>query len=263
MYSSKNELQSKFSDEYADFGLPYSDYPLETDYTQRCLPGDFMNSGIADLDMCPAYIAQRCADSWDSKCGVYLESLWDVNKRRGFIRDVIQRKYFELSPDSSCSINCQPFDPIAQQSPNVCSVMGNEAYLDSSNRIDVGDITGEGIVVSPVYMGSCNTVRKNVSITDDPLITASIASGFTDELSMLCGGDVKSEMLSGVCRGHTLKTRLASSAPTSQSAVSDPSIMNPPGVYKSVGDSRFYRFLVLLLIAVLAFVVIGMKNNKK
>lgn len=189
MYNSRarKEILSVEASEYSDFGKPYS--PIDNDPVDCCLPGSFMDCPkVADLGLCPSFMAQRCAKNWDKKCNMYADSL-DTVKQRDFIRSTAGKKYCQLSPDSSCSKMCQPFDPIAQDSPQVCQYVGNEVLKNSNDSVDIGWYYP--VNISPDYMGTCqqtcNVVNPSDIIPSDPVINNCLKYGYcNDILTNIC-----------------------------------------------------------------------------
>lgn len=250
MYSSKNEIQAKFSDEYSDFGKPYTEYPLKTDHCDCCLPGNFMRChSLANLDMCPEYMSQRCANEWDEKCTIYRDSITDTNHLHNFLNATLSKKYLKLSDTSNCSISCQPFDPISQESEMVCSIIGNEVLHDTSNTIDVGD--EKPVVISGEYMGKCLLENKNIPIPDNDIVLNScIQNGACkDTISTLCKGNTN-KALSGICMNFqekfsTVASRFATTAPID---------MSPPGSYKPT--TGYYKYIPLILAIIVCLIIL-------
>lgn len=179
----QNEIVKKRSDDYSDFGKPY--YPIDKDPVDSCLPGSFLDAPkIADLGLCPSFMAQRCADNWDEKCDLYVKSIQDRVKEKDFFRDVSSRKYCQLSPDSSCTKMCEPFDPIAQESVSVCKYVGSELLKDVNDSVDIGWYYP--VNISPDYMGSCRQTCNKVnpaSISEkDPVINSCLKYGYCNDI---------------------------------------------------------------------------------
>lgn len=174
--------------EYSDFGPPL--ISISSDPVDQCLPGAFMDyPQIAQLEVCPSYMAQRCANSWDQKCSIYVNTL-DTVKQRDFFRDVASRRFCQLAPDSGCTTMCQPFDPIANDSVQICNNVGSENYKDATDSVDIGWYYP--INVSPDYMGgscreTCNKVDPSSIGVDDTVITGCLKFGFcNDVLNNIC-----------------------------------------------------------------------------
>ena len=242
MYGIKNEIQAKFSDEYSDFGKPYTEYPTNIDHCECCLPGNFMKChSLTNIDMCPEYMAQRCADTWDEKCTIYRESITDTNDLHNFLNNTLSKKYLKLRDDSNCSVSCQPFDPISQESEMVCSIIGNEVLHDTSNTIDVGD--NKSVVISGEYMGKCLLENKNIPVIDgDIVLDSCIKNGACkDTISTLCkGGNIKNKSLTDVCM--RVQEKFSNGSKFATTAQID---MSPPGTYKP--SNGYYKYIPLLL----------------
>lgn len=188
--SARKEIVSKDADEYSDFGKPYSGYSTNNDPVDCCLPGSFLNCPkVAELGLCPSFMTQRCAQNWDEKCELYANTLNDNVKLRNFIRDTASKKYCQLSPDSNCAKMCQPFDPIAQESTQVCSYVGNEVLKDSNDSVDIGWYLP--VNISPDYLSTCqqtcNVLNPSNITLNDTVINSCLKYGFcNDILTNIC-----------------------------------------------------------------------------
>ncbi len=193
--STIKEIVNRHSTDYSEFGKPYENYPINTDPTDSCLPGHFLDHPTtANLGMCPDYMAQRCSKNWDGKCELYVDTL-DTVKMKNFIRNTASKKFCKLSKDSNCSESCQPFDPILQESPQVCTYIGNETLKDVNETIDVGWYLP--VNMSPNYMGTCQqTCDVNTKIEEnDPTINLCLRYGFCDDiLTSICASTNKDKI---------------------------------------------------------------------
>ncbi len=189
MFSLNQEIHETKADEYSEFGKPYKAFPLRDDIASSCLPGAMWHNGeLADLGMCPGYMSQKCATNWDQTCDMYLQTLDDIDLTRDFLQQTASKKYCRLADNSNCSIKCQPFNPINQESEQVCSYYGNETLIDGNQTMDIGYYTP--VNLSPDYFGKCSLtcdVLDNLK-DDDPVINNCLATG-------LCG-----EQMSNICR---------------------------------------------------------------
>lgn len=181
--SARKEIVAKRANDYSEFGKSLT--PVDNDPVDCCLPGSFLDCPkVADLGMCPAFMAQRCAANWDEKCTTYANSLNDDIKLRDFMRDTAGSKYCQLSPDSNCTTMCQPFDPIAQDSPKVCKTVGSEVLKDANASIDIGWYYP--VNISPDYMGSCrqtcNKMNPRDIKEDDPVINTCLKYGYCNDI---------------------------------------------------------------------------------
>lgn len=188
--SNTSEIVSPDANEYSDFGKPYDMYPSVSDPVDCCLPGSFLNCPqVANLGMCPNFMAQRCAAKWDDKCSLYANSIDDRVKFKDFLRDTAGKKYCQLSPDSTCSKMCQPFNPIDQSSAQVCSYVGNEVMKDANATIDIG--LYKPVSISPDYMSpcqqTCNLMNPKDITVDDQVINNCLQYGYcNDILTNIC-----------------------------------------------------------------------------
>lgn len=162
------EYRKVNGDDYSKFGKSYPDFPTEPDPVTCCLPGNFMTCHpTAQMGLCPEYMSQRCAQNWDDKCDLYLNS---TPKIREFVLKTADKKFCKLAPNSACDIKCQPFNPIAQDSPQVCTYVGDETLIDPSRVEDIGYYWP--VTISPYYMGKCErdcTMQSQIDI-NDPVI---------------------------------------------------------------------------------------------
>lgn len=262
-----SELTNKSANEYSEFGQPYSAFPISKDLCSKCIAGGWLNNpDTAQLDMCSHYMPQRCAATWDSACNQYYQSLTDIIEQQKFLSRAAEYKYCRLADGSNCALKCQPMDPIAQDSPSVCSYYGNETLKDSTNTVDIGYYTS--VNVSPDYLSRCNlTCDKISSITDtDPVINTCLATG-------LCGKEVSNICNTALASGTSINNQALSSLCTTLAVHKSP---NPVQTKTSIAhklkensklqsligmDSITKIFIVLLLIAL--FFLIYLSFHKK
>lgn len=160
MYNRLNikEFQLTDADEYSEFGINTSaDDPLSC-----CMPGSYFtcSNKTSDLGLCPSFMAQRCATKWDNYCDVYMEAIPDWNSRKNFINQTAEKKYCSLAQGSNCTKLCQPFDPIAQQSFQVCDFVGTEIISINGNK-----------VVPPTTVQPNNAPAPSPTITPAVIVT--------------------------------------------------------------------------------------------
>lgn len=188
----QESIPVKASD-FSEFGKPYSGYweDRDKDPVDRCLPGAFLSDKFqtAQLDMCPDFMSQRCARDWDSKCDLYFESLENINEVRDFLSKTLSKKFCRLADDSKCTIECQPFDPIAQSTAKVCTYLGSEPLRDRMDNLDIGYYFP--VNMSPDYMGkcmqTCDVVAPNKIDEHDPIIDKILNIGYRSQvLTQLC-----------------------------------------------------------------------------
>jgi len=204
------EISGIPSSEYSTFGKPYPGFFQERnkDPVNCCLPGAFLDCpATAQLDLCPKFMAQRCANSWDEKCDLYLQSRDKINQVRDFLSDTLNNKFCQLSEDSKCTIRCEPFDPIAQTTQKVCTLFGNDPVVDSSEVINIGYY--EPVSISPNYMGkgcrqTCDVFKPSEIDPNDPLINRILDIGYhSTVLDHICEKSIElNEEIShaGLCR---------------------------------------------------------------
>ena len=195
MFSLNYEVKESKADEYSEFGKPYAAFKPIENIAECCLSGSPWHCWEqADLGMCPGYMSGKCAKEWDQTCDLYLQTLDDIDLTRDFLQQTASKKYCRLSDDSNCSIKCQPFNPINQESEQVCSYYGNETLIDGNQTMDIGYYTP--VNLSPDYFGKCSLtcdVLDNLK-DDDPVINNCLATG-------LCG-----EQVANICRVNKDKT---------------------------------------------------------
>src|SRR6266576_4298110 len=144
------EFQVSSPQEYSEFGKPLAQYPIDLDPTSSCLSGSLWHNGeLANLGQCAGFMSSKCSQNWDSGCDLYLSGLTDIDLLRDFLQQTASKKYCRLADNSKCSINCEPFNPIDQVSPQVCNYYGNDPLVDSNQTIDIGYYTP--VNISPVY----------------------------------------------------------------------------------------------------------------
>lgn len=186
--SSQKEIVTKEPDSYSDFGAPYKAYPLISDPVDVCLPGSFLNpekSSDLDLNSCPIYMSQRCSTLWDDKCSLYVNSLDDPMLLKNFLRATASKKFCHLTTDSTCKVLCQPFNPIAQDSPQICSNVGKDVLKNANDYIDIGYYIP--VNMSPDYMSSscsqtCDNISGSATDPSDVVITACLKYGFCNDI---------------------------------------------------------------------------------
>ena len=269
MYSDRKESSQIEADEYGTFGKPYVVTQEMVDPVDCCLPGSFLNCPkTTDLGLCPKYMSQRCSSVWDEKCDLYANSIGDDEKSKDFFRDLVSKKYCKLSSTSKCSKFCQPFDPVAQQSPSVCTDIGNEVFKLTQDDIDVGWY--KPVNVGPDYMDrckkDCNLIRPEDIEENDTSINTCLQYGFChDILQDICsfssGGVFKNKHLGEYCNHKQNKDRkidtkfssenLSESNPDTSEQRVDPVSSSE----KSPEQSSKKNWWILLL--VLVFLVIG------
>lgn len=228
--SSQKEIVAKDPDTYSDFGAPYKSFPLISDPVDVCLPGSFLNpekSSDLDYNNCPILMSQRCSTGWDDKCDLYVNSLDDPVLLKNFLRATASKKFCHLTPDSTCKLLCQPFNPIAQDSPQVCANVGKDVLKDANDSIDIGWYLP--VNMSPDYMGaSCSQICDNIpgSSIDpsDIVVTACLKYGFcNDILTNVCQlSDEKSISHPGLQRFCSSLTNKDMSNNNSKSSVAVP-----------------------------------------
>ena len=279
MYSSsaRKEIITKDSDEYSDFGKPYSS--TNNDPVDCCLPGSFLNCPkVAELGLCPSLMAQRCAQNWDKKCELYANTLNDNIMLRDFIRDTASKKYCQLSSDSNCTKMCQPFDPIAQESPQVCSYVGNEVLKNTNDNIDIGWYLP--VNMSPDYMSpcqqTCNLLNPSTITTSDNVINSCLKYGFcNDILTNICqlSNDSNTKInhpgLSTYCNNlpkNSNKPIINQPVQVKEKLTQSPQRIRPQNNYKykkKENIDHWYFILIILIALCLYMLWLKYKKNKR
>lgn len=179
--SNLREYMLPRAEEYSEFGPPYNADDT-SDPTLCCMPGTMFTcqNRTADLGLCPNFMSQKCANKWDETCDIYFASISDWNVRKNFLNKAAEKKFCGLEEKSKCTKLCQPFDPIAQSSEEVCDFVGSETT-------SLGDD-----IQNPTYMTlpcnkKCDLLGPDVLTADDPIINRCLMYGIcTDVLSNIC-----------------------------------------------------------------------------
>lgn len=181
---------------YYDFGL---NEPVEKKYldpVDSCLAGKLFKTDNPlrfQATLCNDYMSQRCAKNWDDKCQLFFEqSVGDSTKYdvknfgdKTFLEDVARNKYCTLDqndPNAKCYQICEPWNPIAQTSPEVCKTYGSVVYQDNSYLQDIaGDFpaTAKLRTSSPIKISKCPVLCEGVNKIekDDPVIKRCLENG--------------------------------------------------------------------------------------
>lgn len=173
---------------YFEFGL---NKPIEkkfTDPVDLCLANNFFNLKDnplvqGDATLCNDYMVQRCAANWDDKCKLFL----DQNIDPTFMLEVAKYKYCGLDPDSNCWQVCKPMNPLAQYSPTVCKVYGNQFYAKDSELYDLAgnfSLTSKLRTTSPLTFTKCPVLCQGVDkiAKDDAVIDECFKTGACQEV---------------------------------------------------------------------------------
>jgi hypothetical protein len=253
------------ANEYSEFGKPYRAFPLEDNVADCCL-GDSPWNGWSqtNLDNCPEYMSGRCAVGWDGKCDRYFNGL-SLDDMRFFLQKTASKKYCRLADGSNCSIKCDPFNPVDQESPEVCSFYGNETLLDTNATIDVGNYTS--VNMSPDYFGKCSLTCDKIDkiSADDVVINNCITSGLCEpQLQNICqivsatGQKLNNPALATYCQTFSPSAQLKTSASRSPFSMSNFS-SELSGMIKP--DFNFnYLVIAVILVAIIYFY---MNRNSK
>lgn len=202
---------------YGQFGKPFKGFRQE-DPVDACMPDRFLDAPWNyNLGNCKQYMAQRCANNWDEKCQIYVNNIDDVTNLKQFTESMANKRFCNLSDKSKCGIVCDPFNPIAQTSPEVCNTMGVDAMVNAAQSIDTGMYNP--VRLSPVYMGGCmkdcDKIKPSEIKEDDVSINYCLQFGFCGEtLGNICkvadmtGETVGNSLLQQYCdirkKGKTL-----------------------------------------------------------
>jgi hypothetical protein len=148
----KTEMKNVEASDYSEFGGPV--VQDKSDPVDICLPGAFIDKfQLVQLDRCPLLMSQHCAKSFDQKCELYAQSLTDINDLKKFLADTMRKRFYKLSKTSNCSETCEPFDPVAEESVDICYYIGNDVMEDKNLFVDVG--LSKAVSISPYYMSKC------------------------------------------------------------------------------------------------------------
>lgn len=256
-----NEARNVSGNEYAEFGKPYSAFPSDPDPVDKCLPGSWLNNpATTQLSMCKPYLAQRCAGNWDDACDLYLASLQDLDSIRDFLNATASKKYCRLADGSNCGTRCEPFDPIAQESPSICTYIGNETLKDSTATVDIGMY--KPVNISPDYLSRCNQTCDNIQgITDtDPVVNHCLSTGLCGQtMANVCsvaaanGTPINNTALATLCQALAAK---ATPSPTPVKTSMSLKATNPyAGIPAANGISRVTKVCIFLLLIALIVLV--------
>jgi hypothetical protein len=173
---------------YYDFGVNEPKEKKFTDPVDLCLANNFFNLKDnplvqGDATLCNDYMVQRCAAKWDDKCKLFLDQYIDPT----FMLEVAKYKYCGLDPNSNCWQVCKPMNPLAQYSPTVCKVYGNQFYAKNSELYDVAgnfSLTSELRTTSPLTFTKCPVLCQGVDKIekDDPVIDECFKTGKCQEV---------------------------------------------------------------------------------
>ena len=267
---------------YGQFGKPFKNFKQD-DPVDACMPDRFLDAPWNyNLGNCKQFMAQRCAKNWDNKCQLYVNNIDDVTVLKQFLESLANHRFCNLNDNSKCGLICEPFDPIAQVSPNVCNTMGVDSMVDISQSLDTG--LYNPVKLSPVYMGgcmkNCDKIQPSDITNDDYSINYCLQFGFCGEtLNNICkvandkGQSVQNNLLKQYCE---LKFKPTNSSNVTQQ-INNPSNTSNNSTKKSVKNSlkssqeeiksnepytnNMGVFAVIIVIILLALFILG--NNKK
>ena len=173
---------------YYDFGV---NKPIEAKYedpVDLCLANNFFklkdNPLVqGDATLCNDFMVQRCAAKWDDKCKLFLDQYIDPT----FMQEVAKYKYCTLDPNSNCWQVCKPMNPLAQYSPNVCKVYGNQFYMKDSELYDLAgnfSLTSKLRNTSPLTFTKCPVLCQGIDKIekDDPVMDECFKTGKCQEV---------------------------------------------------------------------------------
>lgn len=252
--------------DFAIYGKPLKSNMPETDPSQCCLPGSFLNCPlVSNLHNCPKYMAQKCAKEWSSECDLYVDSIQDEKKFQEFIREAADRKFCQLSKNSECKDVCESFNPVSNDSSyKFCTYWGNETLKNSSDKIDIGYYTESN--VSPDYMGKCQKscdVIKGEEITDDDVVVNTcLKYGYcNDILSSVCENIEKSSNnnLNNFCKKFKTDTT-PSKVEEVKREEKLKSVRNELG--KTKEDNNIF-VIIIVIIVILGFMMLVSDKEKK
>lgn len=133
--NSNSEFISTSNSSYSTLSLSPSLYTKkDTDPTQCCLPGKYLNCP-GDNSNCPLFMIDRCSKGWDSMCDIYTASLPSSPERDEFIRKVTEKKFFTRK---GCNVVTEQFDPTDPASPYFeryeCPIWGGQLQKRKGGR---------------------------------------------------------------------------------------------------------------------------------
>jgi len=192
---------------YAKFGNANPVTTEDIDPVTSCVGNTFFEkSGVPGvnipMDMCPRFMGQRCGRKWDKFCDAYLFSgnidmggYAHINK--DFLEQAAKEKYCRAATDQpgvQCALQCQPFNPIAQTSAQVCEWEGTQNWLDTKDEYDMAGMfpqTARLNPISPLMMDRCPMVCDAANPTttdylgpDDEIINKCIEYGACGDVLM-------------------------------------------------------------------------------
>lgn len=259
---------------YSEFGLPDEGYSVENEALTCCLSGGFINCpNEQSFGLCPQVMRTKCANNWDESCEEYLASLEPIERGK-FTENVAGSKYCTLSPDSACVVSCEKFDPIAQDSIDVCSYKGRDVLVENDGDIDVG--YGYNVELSPYYIQSCKQVCSSTLQVEDKVLDYCLQFGKCGKiLDEICAttniGSITNKNLLNYCQSRFIAD-LSTTSPALIPAVSPPSFQetriptNPPIKYSSHAEVSSEwdikpLIYVLIFVAIISLFIYFSKNK--
>lgn len=192
---------------YSRFGSSNPVTPADIDPVEQCVGNTFFTkTGIPGSnmqeDLCPRFMAQRCAADFDNYCEAYLyESVYDqggfkhINKQ--FLAETARKKYCRMNsaaPGAHCATKCEAFNPEGQTSVQICETVGAQNWLDTKEEFDLGGNFPQSArlnPISPLYLGYCPEIcdAANLPSADalgpnDKVLNKCIEHGACSEILM-------------------------------------------------------------------------------
>lgn len=184
--------------DYATYGSPIALTKELIDPVEQCVGNNFFTKtgrpGInQEIGLCQKFMGKRCAaNNWDVYCDYFLytgetDTGGFHHLNRKFLETAAKEKFCRAAteaPGAQCAMSCEPFDPTSQASPQVCSWVGTQNWMDTKAEYDLaGNYLQTQTLnpVSPTFMNRCPLVCDAKGISeiseDDAIINKCIDHG--------------------------------------------------------------------------------------
>lgn len=145
---------------------------IKNGFASCCLPGGYTqchNLIQNTRSICPKYMEQYCAKSFDNNCKLYVAGMTTTNNKKSFLINVLKNKYCKLSPNSTCKQVCESVDPLNPSLDKVCEDVGQDTGFDPMRSVNIG--TSSNVNISPTYRleSGCKKECDMKAMMDDPL----------------------------------------------------------------------------------------------
>ena len=99
-----------------------------------------------EIGLCDKFMGKRCAVNWDSYCDYFLlngetDTGGFNHLNTNFLNTAAKEKFCRAAtdaPGAQCALQCEPFDPTAQASPQICKWAGTPVVDGHKNRDGFG-----------------------------------------------------------------------------------------------------------------------------